>query len=166
VFNSLRTDQLIAGIGATARTAATATGPADEYARGQLLSAYSVSRLLAAEVRAEATLLAWLRGELLEALATAPDDPAAIAAATRIEAAPDAIEIGGALVDLLADLRTRPDAPDPDGVRSSPRYARETANAPGGPGLRSRIHAILREMAGRELVALAARPERSVAANG
>ena len=163
MFNSLRTDQLIAGIGATARTAATATGPADEYARGQLLSAYSVSRLLAAEVRAASSLLAWLRGELLEALATAPDDPAAAAAATRIEAAPDAIEIGGALVDLLADLRTRPDAPDPDGVRSSPRYARESANA---SELRSRIHTILREMAGRELVALAARPERSVAANG
>jgi hypothetical protein len=148
VFNSLRTDQLIAGIGATARTAATATGPADDYARGQLLSAYSVSRLLAAEVRAEATLLAWLRGELLEALATAPDDPAAVAAATRIEAAPDAIEIGGALVDLLADLRARPDGSDP------------------APDLRGRIHAILREMAERELVALAARPERSVAANG
>jgi hypothetical protein len=144
VFNSLRTDQLIAGIGATARTAATATGPADEYARGQLLSAYSVSRLLAAEVRAASSMLAWLRGELLDALAEAPDDPAAVAAATRIEAAPDAIEIGGALVDLLAELRES--GTDPE--------------------LRTRIHAILREMAGRELVALAARPERSVAANG
>jgi hypothetical protein len=165
VFNSLRTDQLIAGIGATARTAATATGPADEYARGQLLSAYSVSRLLAAEVRAASSLLAWLRGELLEALATAPDDPAAAAAATRIEAAPDAIEIGGALVDLLADLRADAGG-DPERVRSFGRIAKESANSPGGAELRSRIHAILREMAGRELVALAARPERSVAANG
>lgn len=137
MFNSLRTDQLIAGIGATARSAATATGPADEYARGQLLSAYSVSRLLAAEVRAEATLLAWLRAELLEALGSAP-------AAARIEAAPDAIEIGGVLVDLLAELRESGEDPE----------------------LRARIHAILREMAERELVALAARPERSGAANG
>lgn len=137
MFNSLRTDQLIAGIGATARTAATATGPADEYARGQLLSAYSVSRLLAAEVRAEATLLAWLRAELLDALGDSP-------AAARIEAAPNAIEIGGALVDLLAELRQSGEDPE----------------------LRARIHAILREMAGRELAALAARPERSGAANG
>jgi hypothetical protein len=153
VFNSLRTDQLIAGIGATARTAAGATGPPDDYARGQLLSAYSVSRLLAAEVSGEAALLAWLRGELLDALAEAPDDPVAAAAASRIEAATDGNEIGGALVDLLADLRTR--------VRTSPDYLRESANAAEGEGLRARIHAILREMAGRELAALAARPEGS-----
>ena len=120
MFNALRTEQLIAGIGATARTAAGAEGAPDDYARGQLLSAYSVSRLLAAEVSAEAALLAWLRGELLTALA-------------------DAGEIGAALVDLLAELRTRDE---------------ESA-------LRTRIHSILREMAQRELTALAARPERS-----
>src|SRR6185312_4269945 len=95
VFNSLRTDQLIAGIGATARAAAGATGAPDEYARGQLLSAYSVSRLL----RAEAALFAWLREELLAALAEAGEDPAAAAAAARIEAAGDALAIGEALVD-------------------------------------------------------------------
>ncbi|HEY0277234.1 MAG TPA: hypothetical protein VGC32_03090 [Solirubrobacterales bacterium] len=153
MFNSLRTDQLIAGIGVTARTAAGATGAPDDYARGQLLSAYSVSRLLAAEVSGEAALLAWLRAELLDALATAPDDPAAATAATQIEAATDGNEIGGALVDLLADLRSR--------VRSSPDYLRESANARGGDELRTRIHAILREMASRELAALAARPEGS-----
>ncbi len=132
MFNSLRTDQLIAGIGATARTAAGATGPPDDYARGQLLSAYSVSRLLAAEVSGEAALLAWLRGELLDALG---DNPAA----AKIEAAPDAVAIGGVLVDLLAELRESGEDPE----------------------LRTRIHAILREMAGRELAALAARPEGS-----
>jgi hypothetical protein len=132
VFNSLRTDQLIAGIGATARTAAGATGAPDDYARGQLLSAYSVSRLLAAEVSGEAALLAWLRSELLDALG---DNPAA----TKIEAAPDGIAIGGILVDLLAELRESGEDPE----------------------LRTRIHAILREMAGRELAALAARPEGS-----
>jgi hypothetical protein len=132
VFNSLRTDQLIAGIGATARTAAGATGAPDDYARGQLLSAYSVSRLLAAEVSGEAALLAWLRAELLDALGDRP-------VATEIEAAPDAIAIGGVLVDLLAELRESGEDPD----------------------LRTRIHAILREMAGRELAVLAARPEGS-----
>jgi hypothetical protein len=132
VFNSLRTDQLIAGIGATARTAAGATGAPDDYARGQLLSAYSVSRLLAAEVSGEAALLAWLRSELLDALGDRP-------VATKIEAAPDAIDIGGILVDLLAELRESGEDPE----------------------LRTRIHAILREMAGRELAVLAARPEGS-----
>jgi hypothetical protein len=132
VFNSLRTDQLIAGIGATARTAAGATGAPDDYARGQLLSAYSVSRLLAAEVSGEAALLAWLRSELLDALG---DNPAA----SKIEEAADGIEIGGILVDLLAELRESGEDPE----------------------LRTRIHAILREMAGRELAALAARPEGS-----
>jgi hypothetical protein len=139
VFNALRTEQLIAGIGATARSAAGADGAPDDYARGQLLSAYSVSRLLAAEVSAEAALLAWLRGELLAALADAGEDPAAADAASRIEAAGDAIEVGGALVDLLAELRARGE----------------------DSGLRTRIHSILREMAQRELTALAARPGRS-----
>jgi hypothetical protein len=132
VFNSLRTDQLIAGIGATARTAAGATGAPDDYARGQLLSAYSVSRLLAAEVSGEAALLAWLRLELLDALGDRP-------AATKIEDAPDALGIGGILVDLLAELRESGEDPE----------------------LRTRIHAILREMAGRELAVLATRPEGS-----
>ena len=139
MFNALRTEQLIAGIGATARTAAGAAGPPDEYARGQLLSAYSVSRLLAAEVSAEAALLAWLRGELLDALATAPEDPAAAAAVPRIEAATDGAEVGAAPVDLLAELRARDEESE----------------------LRPRIHAILREMAQRELAALAARPQGS-----
>jgi hypothetical protein len=154
VFNALRTEQLIAGIGATARTAAGATGPPDEYARGQLLSAYSVSRLLAAEVSAEAALLAWLRGELLAALADAGEDPTATAAAARIEAAGDALEIGDALVDLLANLRTR------DGVDGpkSPDMVDFSAHQ-----LRGRVHGVLREMAQRELTALAVRPERSAA---
>jgi hypothetical protein len=130
VFNALRTEQLIAGIGSVGRAAATASGPPDEYARGQLLSAYSVSRLLAAEVSAEAELLAWLRGELIAALG---DHPAAATIGTAV----DANEIGGILVDLLAELRQSGEDPE----------------------LRTRIHAILREMTGRELLALAARPE-------
>ncbi|MBS1893893.1 MAG: hypothetical protein JST59_21560 [Actinobacteria bacterium] len=144
MFNSLRTDQLITGIGATARTAAGASGPPDDYARGQLLSAYSVSRLLAAEVSAEAELLAWLRAELLKALADHP-------AAAKIEAAPDAIAIGGILVDLLAELRDS-DVDGPKTGLSDGFSARQ---------LRGRIHSVLREMTERELLALAARPERA-----
>jgi hypothetical protein len=138
MFNWLRTDELIAGMGGTMRAAASADGPADEYARGQLLSAFSISRLLAAEVRASAGLLAWLKGSLDEALA-ASEDPAAAAARERVAAATDANTVGDALVELLAELR--------EGDRD--------------PELRARIHGVLREMATRELAALAARPEGS-----
>jgi hypothetical protein len=137
MFNALRTDELIAGMGTTMRAAAAAEGPADEYARGQLLSAFSVSRLLAAEVRATPGLLAWLKGELDAALA-ASEDPAAAPARERVADAADGNEVGDALVDLLAELRAE---------------GRDQA-------LRERVHAVLREMAARELAALAARPER------
>lgn len=144
MFNALRTDELIVGMGRTMRAAAAAEGPADDYARGQLLSAYSVSRLLAAEVRAEAELLAWMKGEIRAALDASGDDDEAVATAReRLEEA-DSIELGGVLVDLLADLRVR--APDSE--------------------LRRRLHAILREMAVREIAALDARPERAPAARG
>ncbi len=136
MFNPLRTDELIAGMGKTMRAAAADRGPADEYARGQLLSAFSISRLLASEVRAQAGLLAWLRAALDESLATSAD-PAAQQARERIAAAADASAVGDALVDLLAELR---------------RDGRE-------PELRARIHAVLRDMASRELAALAARPQ-------
>jgi hypothetical protein len=150
MFNALRTEQLIAGIGAVGRAAATASGPPDEYARGQLLSAYSVSRLLAAEVSAEAELLAWLRGELLEALGDGEGDPAVAAVASRIESATESGAIGDALVDLLADLRTRDDVDGPKTADIEHFSAHQ---------LRGRLHGILREMAERELIALAARPE-------
>lgn len=141
MFNALRTDELIAGMGTTMRAAAAAEGPADEYARGQLLSAFSISRLLAAEVRATPGLLAWLKGELDAALA-ASEHPAAAGGRERVAAAADANEVGDVLVDLLAELR----AGGRDGE--------------GDQALRERLHAVLREMAARELAALAARPER------
>ncbi len=136
MFNALRTETLIAGMGTTMRAAAAAGGPVDEYARGQLLSAYSVSRLLAAEVRAAPGMLEWLRGELLAALERS-EDPAAAPARERIAVAPDGNAVGEALVELLAELRG------------------EGRDAE----LRARVHAVLREMAARELAALAARPE-------
>ncbi len=139
MFNSLRTDQLIAGIGATARTAAGATGPPDDYARGQLLSAYSVSRLLAAEVSGEAALLAWLRGELLDALGPTTRRPRGEDRGAPTHDRRASRSAGSSASHLLAELRESGE----------------------GPELRTRIHAILREMAGRELAALAARPEGS-----
>lgn len=138
MFNPLRTDQLIAGMGKTMRAAAAGAGEEDEYARGQLLSAYSISRLLAAEVRSGPELLAWLKRESLACLERG-EGPAAARAAARIEAAAGAAAVGEALVDLFAELRR-------DG---------------GDPRLRAELHAVLRELAARELALLAARPERT-----
>ncbi|MEZ5076829.1 MAG: hypothetical protein R2725_05240 [Solirubrobacterales bacterium] len=143
MFNPLRADQLIAGMGRTMRAAAAADGPADDYARGQLLSAYSISRLLASEVRAQPELLAWLRGEALAALERSAD-PAAAPAGERIAAAGDPAAIGEALVDLFAELR---------------REGRDSE-------LRDSLHAVLREMAARELAVLAARPEDARVGSG
>jgi hypothetical protein len=131
MFNALTSDELIAGMGRVLRTAAGATELPDEYARSQMLSAYSISRLLAAEQRASVRLLRWLRSELCRALASSPDRAAASARA-RIEQAADAAAIGDALVELLAELR---------------RDGRE-------PELRGEIHAVLRTMADLELAAL------------
>jgi len=131
MFNPLSAPELIVGMGRTMRAAA-GDGADDDWARGQLLSAYSISRLLAAEVDGEAELLAWLKGALGAALAAA-DGAEAAAAAARIEAAADAGAVGDALVELLATLRERPDPP-----------------------LRARLHAVLREMTARELATLAA----------
>jgi len=135
VFNALTADQLIAGLGSVLRAAAAATEPPDEYARGQLLSAYSITRLLTAEQRASAGLLTWLRTELRDALAPCSDE-AAVAARERIAQAADAPAIGAVLVDLLAKLRS--------GDRE--------------PQARARVHAVLRTMADLELAALAGRP--------
>lgn len=104
MFNALRSDELLMGVGRVLRSVASATGPLEEYERSQALSAYSVTRLLAAEQRAAAALLANTRRELLAAMA---DDPRAPVrrAAERIAAAGDGIEVGEAISELLRALR-------------------------------------------------------------
>jgi hypothetical protein len=101
VFNALRSDELLVGVGRMIRMAADTTGPLEDFQRSQLLSAYSVTRLLAAEQRAQAGLLEATRADLL---AAAPEDAAA---RQRIAAAPDGPALGGAVTALLADLPPR-----------------------------------------------------------
>lgn len=52
MFNPLTPETLITAIGNAAADAARADGPASDFTRGQLLSAYSISRHLAAETAA------------------------------------------------------------------------------------------------------------------
>lgn len=129
-------------IGEVLRTAASPEHPADAYRRSQLLSAYSVSRHLAAEERAAAGLQAWTRARaaalLREASGRGMDD-ALVASleqgASRLDTPGTRPEIGPVLADALARLRD-------DGSDSA---------ATAADGLRH----LLREICDREVAALA-----------
>jgi hypothetical protein len=96
MFNALRSEELLMGVGRVLRMVADAPGALEEYERSQTLSAYSVTRLLAAEQAASAELLAWTR----DALAAVLDGEAR----RRVEAASSGVELGDVLSDLLAEL--------------------------------------------------------------
>jgi hypothetical protein len=132
MFNALTSTQLLVGVGRVLRMVADAKGELEGFQRSQALSAFSVTRLLASEQLAAAELLERTRTDLVEALA-GDDRAAAIEAATRVDAARDGLAIGDAIGDLLAAL-PRPDA------------------------LRTRVHAILRDMTDREVAGLARPP--------
>jgi hypothetical protein len=122
VFNALRSDELLLGIAQVLRLAADSRTTLEEYERSQLLSAFSVSRLLAAEQRGQVELLAWTQTELDGALAQPADGPVAVAR-TRIADAATGVAVGEALADLLAELP--PDDPARPPVR---RILRELAD--------------------------------------
>jgi len=113
VFNALRSDELLTGVGRMLRMAAKADGPLEDFQRSQLLSAYSVTRLLAAEQRAQARLLEATRADLLAAIDDGSPARAAIAAAA------DGPALGVAVAALLEDLD--PDDPARDGVHRALR---------------------------------------------
>jgi hypothetical protein len=130
VFNALRPDELLLGVGRVLRSVASTEGPLEEYVRSQTLSAYSVTRLLAAEQVAAAGLLAFTKGALAEVLA-GDGRPEVARCAERVEAAADGVAVGEALSDLLAGLG--PDDP-----------------------LSAALHGVLAQMIDREVAALAA----------
>jgi hypothetical protein len=129
VFNALRSDELLVGVGRVLRQVGAAPGALEEYERSQALSAYSVTRLLAAEQRAAAGLLAETKQALMAAL-QGDDRPGVREIAERVAVATDGIEIGDEVTELLALL-----APD--------------------EALRARVHRILATMIDDEVAALA-----------
>jgi len=129
VFNALRSDELLVGIGQVLRATADVRGPLEDFQRVQLLSAQSVARLLAAEQREQAELLAWLKAELETALA-ATDHASAATARAALAGADSGPAVGEALGPLLEEL------PDEDPARA-------------------RVRTVLRELADREVAALA-----------
>ncbi|HEY4277950.1 MAG TPA: hypothetical protein VGM91_07015 [Conexibacter sp.] len=135
MFNALTSEELLVGVGRVLRMAADADSGLEDYQRSQVLSAYSVTRLLAAEHAGAPALLAWARAELLAATADDDDRPALTAPRERVDAATDGVELGEAVADLLAALPRDQDPPDPT---------------------RAAILAVLRELTNREQSALAA----------
>ena len=132
MFNALRSDELLVGIGQVLRATADNRGSLADYERSQLLSAFSVSRLLAAEQIAAPGLLAWARSELGTVLGDAADAPST-RARERIDAAADGVAVGEALCDLLTDL-------------------------PVADNRRAGVRGVLRELSDREVAALADLP--------
>jgi hypothetical protein len=129
VFNALRPDELLVGVGGVLRLVAAAPGPLEEYERSQALSAYSVTRLLAAEERAAAGLLSDTKHALVDAIAS-DERPAVRELIGRFSEATNGPEVGEAVSVLLALLA--PDEP-----------------------LRARTHRILATMIDAEVAALA-----------
>jgi hypothetical protein len=132
MFNALTSTDLLVGVGRVLRMVAAAEGGLEDFQRSQVLSAFSVTRLLASEQEAAADLLASTRDDLWTAL-DGDQRPQVARARERLEAASDGLEIGEAIGELLAAL------PREDAVR---------------PG----VHAALREMADREVAGLARAP--------
>lgn len=131
MFNPMEPPELIQGLGRVLREAAGAGG-GDGYRRSQLLSAYSLSRHLAAEQVAAPGLVAWLRERLDAELATSASPAAAAARATLAGSAEP--EIGTVLARLFDQLGDGSDDAD----------------------LRRRLHALLAELTDREVAVLAA----------
>jgi hypothetical protein len=110
VFNPLTPAQVVAAIGTTAREIARSDVELSDYARGQLLSAYSSSRHITVEIdRYDDEIRAFASdvGEWTLAAAgrlTVPE--AAIAIGSELEGTSNARDTGDLVSDLLEHLRS------------------------------------------------------------
>lgn len=129
MFNALRSDELLVGVGRVLRLVAAAPGALEEYERSQTLSAYSVTRLLAAEQAAAAALLADTKEALARAIGDDPR-PEVQGVAQRLATGTDGIEVGDAVDELLQAIG-----------RDDP--------------MRARVHRVLATMIDAEVAALA-----------
>jgi hypothetical protein len=135
VFNQLTPAEVVTAIGRTARESARGTERSSDYARGQLMSAYSISRHLAVEIDVYAPELNAFAADVAAWAADfGPSDPIG-AVAEQLRSARDASEIADALCLLLERLRA-------DGSEPAAQ-------------LRTRVRGRLRRLADREVDLLA-----------
>lgn len=140
MFNPLTPAEVVSAIGRAARDAARGGEEASEFSRGQLLSAYSLSRHLTVELDAYGPELEAFAADVAGWTAALPEaaggGEALRALAARLEATADARELGTLTCELLDRLRV-----------DESNTARE---------LRARIQGRLRGVADREVELLAA----------
>lgn len=127
VFNQMSSPEVIRAVGEVLKAAAD-QGADDEYQRAQVLSAYSITRHLAAEEAGRAALTAWFGAELETILGERGGGGWA--------AESDAAALGERLSLLLAELRS---AGDEDSLRTA-----------------AELRAALRQLCDREVETLAA----------
>lgn len=126
MLNPMSTAEVVRAVGAVLEASA-AGGSDDEYSRGQVLSAFSVCRHLAAEEEGRRGLAEWLEAASAEVLAARGEAP--LSAAQSEEAGPR-------LASLLEELRG---ADDEDSRRAL-----------------AELRAVLRELCDREIAILVA----------
>jgi hypothetical protein len=142
MFNPLTPSEVVTAIGVTLRAAARSEDPSDEFSRDQLMSAYSATRHLAVELERYRPEFARFTDAVAARLqaAAAADGAGGLAepltaGAARIDAEPTTAAVGAALAELLAQL-------DEDGSAAA-------------LAVRGELHALLRELADREVELLA-----------
>lgn len=133
MFNPLTPSQVMLAVGAVLKSAASTPGH-DDFSRSQLLSAYSVSRHLAAEQEAAAPLRRWFLAELDHLLERAGEPASRYTA--RVRECQENEEIGEIVSELLGELRS---------TEASPQVR----------GLSAELRRVLRELCNREVAALA-----------
>jgi hypothetical protein len=131
MFNQLTAAEVVSAIGTTLRGAARSDEQASDFERDQLMSAYSATRHLSVELATYPAELARFRVTLSELLGqhsgVVGENPGR---AEAVIAARDIAELGDALCELLAELRSQ----DTDDARS----------------LRVELRVCLRQLADRE----------------
>jgi hypothetical protein len=139
MFSPLTTAEVVTAVGRAARDAARSDEPASEFSRGQLMSAFSVSRHLGVEIATFGPELRSFAHTVADALRASAGEvargDALEATAGEVAKAADAHRIGNLVAAALDDLRGDASAAATD--------------------LRARLHAELRGLADREVELLA-----------
>lgn len=126
MLNPMSTAEVVRAVGAVLEASA-AGGSDDEYSRGQVLSAFSVCRHLAAEEEGRRGLAEWLEAASAEVLAARGEAPLSAAQSE---------EAGARLASLMEELRA---ADDEDSRRAL-----------------AALRVVLRELCDREIAILVA----------
>jgi hypothetical protein len=138
MFNQMTSSEMVTAIGVTLRTAARAEGQASAFERDQLMSAYSATRHLSAELAGYEPELRAFTAKVAGRLRSGPvpelgDERDRLA--TQLDGAPAAADVGATICELLERLAHAP--------------------SPEAAALRADVHHHLRALADREVDLLA-----------